>query len=295
MELTLDNSALSLLSCQRKFQLTVIDGLYTPRDVTLQIGDLFHKAIEQIHKGDDFTETYNKGIAANPKVNKLLAINLLTAFILTQKLPPPIADDNGEPFIEKKFKYRYKSLIIQPSNESLDINLAGTMDRVQIEPKDDTLEFVDYKTGVDATDYSIAKKLSEYELSFQLPFYVYCALHSGILPAKYKEYVTQRRYRVIIYFAFYNCKPPKFVKLVKNSFNDDFLYREVPLIINSRISDAVNIYQLKSTPAPHDGMNVYKACSYCQFRPACLAMGTAREDELLSRFLKREYDPLTFR
>jgi hypothetical protein len=138
------------------------------------------------------------------------------------------------------------------------------------------------------------KTLNSYALSFQLPFYLYAVKNFGILPASYLDYINTRKYRMEIILLAYNTAPPTFKRHVRSAFNDDFITREVPLIINNMISKAVEIAGLSSAAA-HTGMTVYKACDNCGFRPACLVMGEAREDEILSRYDVKPYDPLSFR
>lgn len=289
----LDNSAFSLLSCDRKFQLRVVMGRDEPKGDGALFGDTVHKILQYIDEGkevDSVVEQVHKECSGRdvPK-----ALSLVTCFKMSKKLPPPILVEN-RPFVEVKFKHKYASIILPTSHELLDIYLTGTIDRVHIDPIDDVLVIADYKTTAAATSYKITEVIDSYSLSFQLPFYFFCLLNFGILPAQYNEYLKTRRYRMEIILLCHNTNPPTFKTHVRHAFNDDFIAREVPLIINQRIQRAVEIASL-TTPAPHTGMTSYKACDNCGYRPACLCMGTPREDEILSRYAINPYNPLTFR
>jgi len=295
MDILLDNSAISTLSCRRKFQLTVLEGLTSPiRDKSLSFGDAVHKVFEGVDKGQDL----DYAITANESnVDPLTLRRTTTFFHATQHLPPPISikdKDSGElkPAVELKFKYHYGKYLTE-SHKSIDVYLCGTIDRIYIEHN--KLVILDYKTAADGSEYQQDKKVQSYSLTFQLPFYIYALLRSGILPAEYEELIKTRNYRTTIFLIFYNSNPPRYVPVNFAPYPDYFLYNEVPYIINAKVAEAIKVAELKNDPAPHDGMTVYKACEYCQFRPACLHMGTEKETEYLERFQKRIYNPMEFR
>lgn len=288
----LDNSAFSLLSCQRRFQLRVIEGRSSGRGDAASFGDAVHKMLEFLDKGDSVDTMIEKIHKLKLATDIPKALSLVTFFRMSRRLPAPLKLLDGSLAVELKFSHKYASLLLPSSHELLDIYLEGTIDRIDIE--DDVLVIRDYKTTQAATPYKISDVLSSYALSFQLPFYLYALRHFGILPASYQEYITARKYRMEILLLAGNTSPPTFKTYLRHAFNDDFIDREVPLIINSKIQEAVNIASL-TTPAPHTGMTVYKACDNCEFRPACLVMGEAREDEILSRYDPVPYNPLSFR
>lgn len=292
MKFHLDNSAFSMLNCARKFQLRVVEGLVDPPGPEAAFGSAVHTGLELLDKGispDDMLSAIHK---QHFGTNIPGALSLITFYKATNKLPPPLILANGLPAVEVKFSYKHSSLIIPNSHELLDIFLEGTIDRMHIDK--DILVIQDYKTTAVGSSYQLDKTLSSYALSFQLPFYLYAVKNFGILPASYQDFIDSRKYRMEIHLMAYNTSPPTFKKHIRHAFNDDFIDREVPLIINSKIQEAVNIAGLSSA-APHTGMTVYKACDNCGFRPACLVMGEAREDEILSRYDKATYDPLSFR
>lgn len=294
MEILLDNSAISLMNCQRRFQLRVVQGKDEPRGSAAAFGDTVHKILQYVDEGLDGDAVIERVHKECPAQDIPKALSLVTYFRIAKKLPDPIKTKDGKPFVEVKFKHKYSSVIIPNSHELLDIYLTGTVDRVHIDPVDDCLVIADYKTSGAATAGKIDEVMNGYTLAFQLPFYFYCIKNFGILPAQYNDYLESRRYRMEILLLLHNTNPPSFKRVIRPAFNDDFINREIPLIVNQRIQEAVNIASL-TTPAPHTGMTVYKACDLCGFRPACLVMGTPREDEILSRYELRPYNPLTFR
>lgn len=293
MKLQLDNSALSTLVCDRRFELTVLDGLHTLSDREAAFGDAYHKCLEHLDKGVEPVTVVNKVFADAPSVDKTRLLKTLVQFKLSHKFPPALVI-NGAPMIEYKFSFPYTTRTLA-NGENLFINLAGTMDRSYIDPDNDQLVILDYKTSVVATDYLIAKTKSEYEMAFQLPFYTYAAYH-GIFPAEYKAYIDARRYRTELHIAFYNAALP-FHKIVRPAFNEYYFNVIIPQVIENRINHIVNIITSKpaSVAAAYTGFNIYGACRTCQFRPACQVAGTSREQELLSRYNRREYNPMNFR
>lgn len=290
MKLSLDNSALQLLSCKRRFQLTVIEGKVTESNDVLNYGNALHVMLEYLDKGHPVDVAYSTIKERYPKIDHAKILRATTAYLGQVKSPPAIELDSG-PAIELKFSFHYGQ--VETPTGPVDITLEGTMDRIYL--RDDWLIFRDYKSGVGATDYQMDKTYEEYDLQFQLPFYVYCMKNSGTLPAVYRDYIENHRYRTEIHFIFYNASPlPRIRKRDWPPYNSDFIDREVPSIIHARIREAVEVAQL-TTPAEHTGMNVYKACGYCPFKIACLNMGTEKEIEYLSRFETKPYDPKSFR
>lgn len=292
MDIYLDNSAFSLLNCDRKFQLRVGQGLVEPKGEGASLGDAVHKCLEYLDKGDTadtMIEKVHKSCSATDIPKALASV---TCYKLIKKLPEPIKLLDGTPAVEIKFKYYYTSLTLPGSHELVKVYLVGTIDRIHIDK--DILVVLDYKTTAAGTKYAIDKVLRSYAMSFQLPFYLFALLKSGILPAVYLDYLSQRRYRMEVHLLALNTNPLTVEVHRRFAFNDDFIEREVPLIINSKIQQAVNILALQ-TSAPHTGMTVYKACDDCGFRNACLVLGEPREQEILSHFDKQPYNPLTFR
>lgn len=294
MDITIDNSALSLLYCKRRFQLTVLRGLSSEDNEILRFGSSFHKAVEYLDHGATQLEALQRVDQEIPDIDIAKLTLTIMHFKQSQRYGEPILI-NDRKAVELKFKWLYRSIIL-PTGQSANIYLAGTIDRIEIDPSTDTLIIRDYKTAGDATEYLAKKKLDDYSMSFQLPFYVFALFNGGFLPEQYLTYLKERRYRVEFTFAFYNLPTPTFKSLVKQAYPDDFIMNEVPLIINNRAVEAANIAMLgPEKSAPHDGMNVYKGCTFCPYKIACLCMGTEREEEFLARFPLRAYDPLSFR
>jgi len=291
-DIVLDNSALSLLSCRRKFQLTVIEGLHTPASTLAAFGDAFHKAVELIDKGMPADEAYHESVArAETPFDKLKLLTVLTCYKATQK-PVDAITINGKKAIEYKFKWHYGTYVTD-TGKRINVHLAGTIDRIYLDG--DILVFLDFKTAADYSPDKQKAKVDDYAMAFQLPWYVYNMWKSGLLPTEYLKKLENHLYRTEIIFAFHTPSPPMFRRLTHGPFNDHFIHHEVPLIINNKIADAIKISQLGNAKAPHDGMCVYKACTYCPYRPGCLSMGSEKEEEFVSRFERKPYNPLMFR
>lgn len=293
MILHLDNSAFGLLHCKRKFQLTVIEGKKSiPNDIA-QMGNALHVMLELWAKGYKVENAIEIVRERYPKVDMAKVISTIYCYINTRKMPEPLVLTDGTPAVEVKFRHQFAS-VITPQNTKVDVTLDGTIDLIFIDEKTDHLVVRDYKSSVAPTDYLIESNMTDYDLTFQLPFYLHILKTSGTLPAVYKEYIEANRYRTEIHFLYYNTSPPRFKTKFWPAFPTDFIDREVPYIVNAKVREAIDVAGM-TTPAVHDGMNVYKACRYCAFKPACISMGTEKELEYLSRFDAELYDPLTFR
>lgn len=288
--LHLDNSAISLLHCKRRFQLTVIEGKQTLSNEIADHGNAIHVMLEFLDKGHSVEQTIAHVREKYPNVNHGKVISVVTMYKTLNKLPPPLTLASGAPAVEVKFDHPYTS-VSTPAG-LININLTGTIDRIHMDK--DTLVIMDYKSGVASTDYQITKSIAGYDLTFQLPFYLYAAKLSGILPAEYRTLIHEHQYRTEIHCLYYNASPPVTRKKIFPPYPSDFIDREVPYIIDAKIKEAIEIASL-DIPAPHDGMNVYGACSYCPYKAACLSMGTAREAEYLASFESKPYNPLEFR
>src|SRR5574343_731151 len=254
MRLNIDNSAIQLLPCKRRFQLTVIEGKVTESNTILQHGNAMHVMLVYLDKGRPVDEAFAKIKEEYPKIDHTKILMAVNTYLLTNPLGTPLQLDSG-PSVELKFDIPYGT-VLSPHGP-VDVHLVGTIDRIYV--KDDYLIIRDYKSGVGATDYLMDKTYAEYDLTFQTPFYLYCLKNSGILPAVYKEYIENHQYKTEIHFIFYNASPPRIKKRQWPAYNSDFIDREVPYIINARIQEAIAVAQL-TVPAVHDGMNVYKMC-----------------------------------
>lgn len=292
--LTLDNSAFNLLYCPRRFQLAIIQGLRGADSSTAGFGNTFHTAVEVLDKTSDVNTAFAAVLDKGMKCDELKLIEALTALKFTIRLPPALVMSDEKPGIEVKFKYFYTTTITPFGN--LDIYLAGTLDRCHIS-EDGYLEFVDYKTASDFKPISQQTKIEEYENSFQLPFYVYSAVKSGILPLHAIELYNTGRYRTKYIFIFYSNQPCRIVQQEFEAYKSDFFEGRFKTTLEHHVKSAVNIWSESQSniTSPYSGMNTYKGCVYCPYRPGCVTKNTEQEELFLSRFPRISYDPLTFR
>lgn len=293
MKLLLDNSAINLLHCKRLFQLTVIQGLQGDKPDT-EIGSAGHTLVEHLDKGasvdDAILAMTTKHGSDIPQSKILMAASMYRGAV---RMPPAITID-GVPAIEYKFKFHYGSFVHPSTHELIEVWLLGTIDRIYIDPATDRLVIVDYKWSYAVNPSHRDNIINAHDLSFQLPFYVFALMKMGTFPAQYMAYLEEGKYRVELHFVFFNCDPPMVKRHKRDAFRDEFIRREVPAIVNAKIEEAIKIATHEGV-AVHDGMLVYGACGKCQFKVACMDMGSEKEIEYLSRLPRRVYDPMTFR
>lgn len=285
--LVLDNSAFSLLYCDRRFQNTVITGLRGASSPNALFGNALHTAVEVLDKTGDVNKAIEAVITKGYSCDEIKLIEVLTNIKLTQRFPPPIA-------IEVKFKFHYK--FFPTPFGPLDIYLAGTIDRIHI-TDDGWLEFIDWKSAQDFKEASQRGKIEEYENSFQLPFYVFAAHHAEFLPPEAMELLKQRRYRTKFIFAFYTSVPSRIITKEFPAYPEGFFESRFQSTLSSYIHRAVSIWvQTKHDAiAAYSGMNVYKGCTYCPYRLGCLTFDAQKEAQFLERFERKPYNPLQFR
>lgn len=290
-KLILDNSALSLLHCKRKFQLTVLQGLAKSEEESKATGSAFHTLQEHLDKGASVDEACAATAAKHSDISIEVPLRAVTLYRAATKLPPALTIA-GAPAIEHKFFFKYGDFLTPNSSSPIEVYLCGTIDRIYLDG--DILVFLDYKASAAVQPAHQERIMDSYLMAFQLPFYIWAMYQSGTLPAELTEHIKTGRYRSELHFIFYNAEPPRIRKQRRSSFPYEFLFQEVPHIVNTKIRQAIEISSIPSA-APRDGMNVYNACSYCQFKPACMEVGTEKEIEYLSRFPVKHYDPMSFR
>lgn len=291
--LKLNNSAIKLLYCKRRFQLEVVDGLKETLSDSLIFGNAVHHAFESFDITNDMQIAYKTAADKNPMANKEKLLKVLLAYqALPARIPIII---NDKPAIEVKFSFDYGEVITE-NNESVHVTLMGTIDKIYLDTKEDILVIRDYKTAWDFAP-TAEKKMSSYDLAFQLPFYVHALAKSGILPAQYRSYIAEQRYRSELLFVFMNQTPIQITPRVRGPFTENFLYHEVPAIINSKVMEAIKIQELsrRGLVATHDGMTIDKGCDYCPFKMGCKVVGTQSESTFLDSFPRVPYDPMSFR
>jgi hypothetical protein len=293
MILKLDNSALSTLHCKRRYQLTCIQGIDPGGSKDTDLGSAGHTLLEHLDKGEDIDKALEIMVATHGSKDQSKVLMAASMYRGATRLPPAVII-KGTPAIEYKFSFEYGTFIRSEVSERITVLLQGTIDRIYIDNKLDQLVIHDYKwSGAYKEDHQ-NNIMEGYDLAFQLPFYAFCLLNMPDFPEEYKEYIRSGNYRVELHFIFFNTDPPRTRKKARMAFRESFLLGEVPLLINTKIQEAINVAVLKDS-AVHDGMLVYGACKGCPFKIACLEMGSEKEIDYLSRFPRREYDPMSFR
>jgi hypothetical protein len=290
-EITLDNSAFSLLYCERRFELAVKKGLVAGgANYFADFGNALHKALEYLSNKVEVESVFAKIFTEYPSIDTVKLVRAVSAFLQLGELPPVI-ELNGKKAIELKFRY-FHSEHFPVNARNYSVYLAGTVDRIELDG--DTLVIRDYKTAGDFTTGKAKEKLELYRSSFQLPFYIYALRNSGILPAEHTARLSDRKYRTEYSVIFYNLDPIRIETIRHGPYPSDFLDTEVPNIVERLIDRATNIYE-SDVRAPMTGLTTYNGCKYCSFRRACLVAGTQAELEFLEGLESRDYDPMKFR
>lgn len=296
MRLLIDNSALGTLSCERKFQLTVIQGHKPEASESINLGSAGHTFMEEQDKGHNVDESMEIAVTKHGKFDQKKVLMAARMYRSVAR-PSPAVLINGIPAIEFKFNLPYGNFINPDTNELIEIRLLGTIDRIEYDSERDQVVIKDYKWSGAFNQSHRENIMDAADTSFQLPFYYHALLlmgRLGMLPADLVEYLESGKYRAELHYIFYSCEPPIIKKRQRASFRHDFVTKMIPAIIHNKIHKIVSIAGSKSA-AVLDGLLVYGLCNKCPFNIACMDHGTEKETEYLSRIPRVEYDPMTFR
>ena len=290
MHIYLNNSAISTLSCARRYQLTCLEGIDIPPSKELVFGSACHRAFELLDTRKDLQ--WHEVITAVEEEYELVGNdklrNVILAFLAWRKELPPPADIDGKPFVEFKFNVPYTDIPLPPNTT---MSICGTIDRGFFD-KSGNLVLLDYKT---AGSVKYNDVLREYALKFQLRFYFW-ALHKYHetlnLPPLIKDAIKSGKFRVQ-YLGIFHSLPTPLFKLASPQYYNRLIVDEVDSIVKFKAREAIGI-ALTEGHAYRDGMT-NGACKYCDFNTVCIMNDETREDEVLRQFSRKPYDPMKFR
>lgn len=281
--MNIDITALSWLSCARRFQFAVLHGFYANNDV-LVFGSLCHKYAELwALRGEPrdplppqevaylvLQYTQNPTQAAEWQTKLLqLHFSLRTSFF-----KPLHSNKYGKPCVE------YKFALPLWSNE--DYVLRGTIDRIESyldRDKRPILQVRDLKT-----DNKAPSPESQFKYINNLQLFMYMAVAE-----------MEFQYPVQGLYTFYHVSlpsiPVKHSDIITltgemQSFIPDFLEDACKKI--SRIRE---IHESGKLAYPEG--RAYNVCTYCHFRQYCKAQTEGERDDIKRQWKQRDYDPTT--
>lgn len=287
IDIPLDFSAISQMSCRRRYQLTCVYGIDASNEYSM-FGSAFHKYAEYKLKG-----IYNPvniiqdvlDLATQFKVDFSALLICCTIFNQQVKLPPPLVDIFDEPMIE--YKFSFPIMVIGKYR----IILCGTSDYVYATDK--CIFFVDWKTTL-ATGATLERFIDSYVTSLQIPLYLYVFhkyLHQFLPPsvAALAQALKLSGQYVMVEKSY---TPPRIVNT-----NPIALYPHQVAQIEELITIAahrmVEIHE-RNTLYPPEG-SMYKECNKCHYNSLCVVKDPDRQQEILNAYPRRQYDPTNFR
>ena len=285
IDLLIDFSALRTLGCQRKYQLTCLQGLDTSSQDTAW-GSAFHKYAEARQRGcndpaHELVFACAKGFNLD---DRELTRLLTTAQTWEAKVKPvePARDTDRNPLVEWKFSFPYMTV------NQYRIVLCGTVDLIYM--ANDWLLFRDYKTTAKAS--GLDQQLAEYMSSFQIPFYLYCIQHhlAHLLEPEAADLAAAGRINGYYQMVYKSFTP---AKISDSSPVLAWPREEIEAVLHPLIAQAVQIADYQ-TLAPASG-TATGVCKNCSFFHVCLTKIPERRENLLAAFPRRVYNPMEFR
>ena len=294
VELLVNNSAISTAACDRKYQLTCVWGVRTPERDTATLGKAFHR-IAQLYiqrdvkgPGDQvaIVQQACEEFSLHHEADKLM--RCATAFSASRRrLPPVIIHPDKGPFVETKFRVKYKD--VEYKDVLYQVYLVGTIDYIGYK---DCVQLVDYKTFAGK---AVSDKLAEYAMKFQLSFYAW-VLHKYSrelgLPANIAvecdASLIQARYAIMPH----NLPSPSLSIGNPQPFNRTY-FEECEVIVENAITNMIAIHSLGESLAVRSGMTNGE-CKYCYFAAACISRNLERELEFINSLERSPYDPASF-
>lgn len=263
----INNSSLPLLTCSRRYYLTVGRGLKLPPggNKFTTIGLAFHELMAAAKNGES---TAIKGLTP-PDESTFMAKITPTQRAQVAMLAEKILTEHPEMFGEDSLRERWFEIPLadtagEPSHQPV---LCGTIDHILYDPADDAAIITDYKSTAKPLDAGLE---SSYTLTFQRWFYIISAGLDDTLPDNIKLALSKDRIKFRYCFANYETntyllQTPEWVDV-----NELAKAREL-------LMDKVLLAQaIVSTPtlAIPDGVTT-GACYSCAFKSICLAKNPA--------------------
>jgi hypothetical protein len=288
----LNASSLKKISCQRRYNWTVVRGLRDKETAeALTFGTAVHKYAERRFKGSSAPTALQEAFAVYKGVNT----QQLSAACLSMpaNLITPYADDIG-PFIERKFEIFWRDVVVDNIKIIFRVMLVGTIDALTVW-SDGAVEIVDWKT---TRKYKAAEVYANYRVSVQMQFYLWVLYKFGyaILPFELANRTAAGHLFLRIGAAFITQNPPRWhfgapVQLSPLELDDFGAKLELYLhshIIPAWLNDSP---EGKLNDTCHNGE---RSGALCEFAEACHARSDVEFNQALATFDTTTYDPRRF-
>lgn len=289
IDIPVDFSALSILACGRRYQLSCVKGVDGSSDAT-DLGNACHAFFEARNKGvtnpvGELAPVLAKKWNLPPPLTTKL---MLASLAFDQKPQPvPIVDTANNPLAEYKF-----SIPIATVDDTYRIVLCGTMDLVYCK-SNEFLVIRDYKT-TQALGTAADNIVASYTSSLQLPFYAY-ALHKylhAFLPDAYADMALSLKLSGEFMMIYLSAAYPKFDPTPPAVINQSII-QSVEELIYLSIPKIISIHKRQSIYPPEGSL--YKLCNKCNYYQHCLEKDTDELTRRINMLPTRPYDPTNFR
>jgi hypothetical protein len=288
----LNASSLKKISCQRRYNWTVVKGLRSKEThEALTFGTAMHKYAERRFCGASAPTALQEAFAAYKGAkDQMLAA---TCMAMPSHLITPFVDDIG-PFVERKFDVFWQDVVVDSVKTIFRVHLVGTIDALAVW-SDGAVEIVDWKS---TRKYKAAEVYANYRVSVQMRFYLWALYKFGhnILPLDLANKTRGGHLFLRIGAAFITQTPPKwqFGAPVQLSTQELDTFGD---LLHEHLHDTIIPAWLDDKPTGmlnescHTGE---RSGALCEFADMCHAQNEAAFDQARAEFISIDYDPRKF-
>ena len=284
IDLFLNATAITRQACRRRYQVQCLWGYDLPSSPEAGFGSEFHMFAEYMAKNPDADTMDYFTQVGQTKDRDVIKLCLYYHSFNPFKGYPILTDSQGVLTAEYKFAFPYAVY------EDYRIILCGTIDRIDLD--DGVIRVIDHKT---ARSVKIKDVLTEYEMHFQIPFYLWIFKNFLLqgFPKDIQDAVNSGKFYGQYNGVFLSFEPVKFELSKPISLTADLdasVKRMVDLAIDTSLQICPDSVELE----PPTGM-VTQSCKYCLLNKLC----PTHQDKDIYQFLKgltsKPYDPRTWR
>ncbi len=304
LKLRLDASATKHSKCSLDLYRTLVQG-YRPKinSQEIEFGQAFHLGTKIYEETIDIVKAchaaslyYRDKQMSRDSGKKYLVTDYLIYLLVEWERTffkedsfTTLRDHNNKPLVEMKFEFLFYE------TASVEIWLAGTMDKIGEHNSSKLLAIGDYKTTSNAFVDSF---LEDYVVDGQLYFYSF-ALRKHIDNCSPESILFKYRGKQIgayidgIFLRPYNKYEFKRSEIFIHSDDKISLYERMLENLCEKIDEMVRWSRINISPFKEGILN--GSCKFCNFKVPCSSIDDDVEQHFLSKlFIQKTYDPLKF-